>query len=236
VGRAPGGGESGRAGAGARRIRRGLTVILTRPRGRSEKLAGRLRSLGFGVVLAPLLELEPIETGPIDVAGYDWVVVTSITGARELRRRALGTPRRVAAIGRATAEAWGRKVDLVPTVSTQEGLLAELPRPAGRVLFAGAENSRRLLVEELGAEFVPLYRTHRVRPTEPLHGDLIVLASPSAARALAELGVSIPTVSIGPETTAAAKAAGLRVLKQAPTHDLDGLVAAVVEAAACVRR
>ena len=35
--------------------------------------------------------------------------------------------------------------DLVPAVSTQEGLLAELPRPAGRVLFAAAEGARRLL-------------------------------------------------------------------------------------------
>jgi hypothetical protein len=27
------------------------------------------------------------------------------------------------------------------------------------VLFAGAEGARRLLVDELGADFVPLYRT-----------------------------------------------------------------------------
>jgi uroporphyrinogen-III synthase len=211
-----------------------LKVILTRPRGRSEKLAQRLRSLGFEVVLAPLLELEPIDTGPIDVTGYDWVVVTSITGARQLRRRAVGTPRRVAAIGRATAEAWGGTVELVPAVSTQEGLLAEIPRPAGRVLFAGAEDARRLLADELGADFLPLYRTRRIRPAEPLHGDLVVLASPSAARSLAELGASIPAVSIGPETTAAAEAAGLRVVSKARTHDLDGLVAAVLDAAPAV--
>jgi uroporphyrinogen-III synthase len=54
-----------------------------------------------------------------------------------------------------------------------------------------------------------------------------VLASPSAARAFAELGASIPAVSIGPETTAAAQAAGLRVVREAQTHDLDGLVEAV---------
>ena len=64
-------------------------------------------------------------------------IVTSVNGARELRRRMTGTPAHVAAIGRATAEAFGG-ADLVPAVSTQEGLLAELPRPAGRVLFAGS--------------------------------------------------------------------------------------------------
>ena len=57
-----------------------------------------------------------------------------------------GRPRHVAAIGRATAEALGG-ADLVPAVSTQEGLLEALPRPAGRVLFAGAEDARPLLAE-----------------------------------------------------------------------------------------
>ena len=215
------------AGSGAPPIRRGLTVVLTRPAERSARLAARLDSLGFEVVASPLIELEPIESGPVDLAPYDWVVLTSITGAQELRRRAKGEPRRVAAIGKATAEAWGAEVDLVPAVSTQEGLLAELPRPAGRVLFAGAEDARRLVIDELGAEFVPLYRTRAVRPEQPLEGDLVVLASPSAARAYAELRASIPAVSIGPETTAAAQAAGVQVVREAHTHDLDGLVEAV---------
>jgi uroporphyrinogen-III synthase len=138
----------------------------------------------------------------------------------------------VAAIGSATAEAWGGEVDLVPAVSTQEGLLAELPRPAGRVLFAGAEDARRRLVDELGADFIALYRTRRVRPAEPPQGDIVVLASASAARAYAELGLPIPAVSIGPETTAAAQEGGVRVEQQARTHDLDGLVEAVVAASA----
>jgi uroporphyrinogen III methyltransferase/synthase len=177
-----------------------------------------------------LIELEPIETGPIDLRPYDWVVVTSITGAQELRRRAEGEPVRVAAIGKATARAWGGKVDLVPAVSTQEGLLAELPRPAGRVLFAGAEEARRLLVDELGAEFVALYRTRTIRPRQPLRGDLVVLVSASAARAYAELGLAIPAVSIGPETTGAAEKAGVEVRAEARTHDLDGLIEAVLAA------
>lgn len=179
------------------------------------------------MIVSPLIEFEPIETGPVDLGPYDWLVLTSITGAQELGRRAEGEPRHVAAIGKATAEAWRADVDLVPAVSTQEGLLAELPRPAGRVLFAGAEGARRLLVDELGADFVPLYRTRPVPSVQPLEGDLVVLASPSAARAYAELRSSIPAISIGPETTAAAEAAGVRVVREAHTHDLDGLVEAV---------
>jgi uroporphyrinogen-III synthase len=230
VGRAPNRRGPRRAGPGAPPIRRGLTVVLTRPAERSAKLAARLDSLGFEVVLAPLIELEPIDTGPIDLAPYDWLVLTSITGAKELRRRARGEARRVAAIGKATAAAWEGKVDLVPATSTQEGLLAELPHPAGHVLFAGAEDARRLLVDELDADFVPLYRTKQLHPDPFPDADLVVLASASAARAYGRLEAATPAVSIGPETTAAAESAGVKVAREATTHDLDGLVRAVEEA------
>jgi uroporphyrinogen-III synthase len=136
----------------------------------------------------------------------------------------VGTPGQVAAIGRATAEAFGG-ADLVPAVSTQEGLLAELPRPAGNVLFAGAEGARTLLVEELGANFVPLYRTHELTPQAAPEGDLVVLASASAARAFGRLGSDIPAVSIGPLTTQAAREAGVEVVREAATHDVAGLLA-----------
>jgi uroporphyrinogen-III synthase len=135
----------------------------------------------------------------------------------------------VAAIGRATAEAWG-DVDLVAEVSTQEGLLAELPRPAGRVLFAGAEGARRLLVEELGADFVALYRTHAAPLAEAPRGDLAVVASPSAARALAAVAPTMPVVSIGPQTSAAAQEAGLAVLAEAAAPSVEALVTAVAGA------
>jgi uroporphyrinogen-III synthase len=206
-----------------------VRILLTRPEGRNEPLAGRLQALGHDVVCAPLIAIEPLGDEPIDLDGYDWVIVTSVAGARELRRRARGQARRVGAIGRATADALGG-ADLIPSVSTQEGLLSALPRPAGRVLFAGAEQARRLLVDELGAEFIPLYRTRELRPEATPEADLVVLASPSAARAFARLERRIPAVSIGPETTAAAEQQGIEVAQEAPTHDLDGLVAAVTSA------
>jgi uroporphyrinogen-III synthase len=175
-------------------------------------------------VTAPLIAIEPVETGPVDLDGYDWLVLTSATGARELKRRATGRAVRVAAIGLATAHAWG-EVDLVPRVASQEGLLAEIPRPAGRVLFAGAEGARPLLAEELGADVVVLYRTRTLTPE--IDGDLAVVASPSAARALADVNRTIPVVTIGPETTAAARSSGLEVLREAATADTAGLIRAV---------
>lgn len=204
------------------------TIVVTRPLGQERELVEALRDRGYDVVHVPLIRVEPVSDAPIAVGGYDWVIVTSANGARELRRRMVGTPRRVAAIGHATAAAMGG-ADLVPVVSTQEGLLEALPRPAGRVLFAAAEGARTLLPDALGADVVGLYRTIELAP-DALEGDLVVLASASAARSLARVAPLVPAVSIGPETTRAARSAGVAVLAEAVTQDVNGLVAAVAEA------
>jgi uroporphyrinogen-III synthase len=204
-------------------------VIVTRAPEQAEPLASELRELGHEVVLCPLIRVDPIGPDALELSSYDWVIVTSPNGAAELLRRASGRPARMAAIGSGTAAVLSRgglAPDLVPRVSTQEGLLAELPRPAGRTLVAAAEGARRLIVDELAADFIPLYRTTELRP-EPPRGDVVVLASASAARAFGALGAAIPAVSIGPQTTAAARATGIRVLAEAERHDLAGLVAAV---------
>lgn len=210
-----------------------MRIVVTRPESRAGELVRRLERRGHEVLVCPLIDTEPLGDEPIELGGYDWVVVTSRTGAELLARRAHGGWPAVAAIGPGTAEALrerGHEPALVPAVSTQEGLVAELPRPAGRVLFAGAEAARGHLVEELGADFEPLYRTVELEPAEPPAGDLVVLASASAARAFSRFGSTIPVVSIGPETTRAAESAGVRVAAEAETHDLEGLVAAVERA------
>jgi len=212
----------------------GVRVIVTRPVGQADALAEGLRRLGHEVVLCPLVRIEPLGDDPVDVTSYDWVIVTSANGADELARRMQGRPRRLAAVGPATAvalAAHGYEADLVPRVATQEGLLDELPPPAGRVLVAAAESARRLLVDELSADFVPLYRTVELRPAEPPQGDLAVLASGSAARAFAALELAVPAVSIGPQTTEAAEAAGVHVVAEAETHDVEGILTAVARLA-----
>ncbi len=211
-----------------------MKVVVTRPRDQAGPLVERLEQLGLEVVACPLIEIERTSDEAIDASGYDWLVVTSPNGADEVVRRLAGAPPRVAAVGPGTAErlrAHGIEPALVPRVSSQEGLIAEFPQPPGRVLFAAAEGARRRPIEALGADFLPLYRTRLVRPQTPPDGDLVVLASGSAARAFARLEVDVPAVSIGPQTTRVAKSVGLRVLAEAATHDLDGLVAAVARVA-----
>jgi uroporphyrinogen-III synthase len=204
-------------------------VVVTRPAGQEGPLVERLRRMGHEVFHVPLVAVEPLGDEPVDVEGYDWVVLTSANGARELRRRMRGTPRRVAAIGRATADAFGG-ADVVAATSTQEGLLEALPSPPGRVLFAGAEGARRLLPEALGADVVALYRTVELVPDTWPACDLVVLMSPSSARAYGRVGCGAPAASVGPETTRAARAAGVVVAAEASTNDLEGVVDAVERA------
>jgi uroporphyrinogen-III synthase len=205
-----------------------VRVIVTRPRLQAGPLVGRLEALGVEVVECPLIEIERTSDAPVDGAGYDWVVVTSPNGADEILRRGVNLPA-VAAVGPGTAEtlrAGGVEPAFVPRASSQDGLLDEFPQPAGRVLFAAAEGARRDAIDGLAADFVPLYRTRLLTP-DPPEGDVVVLASGSAARAYAAVGGTAPAVSIGPQTTRVAESVGLRVLAEASTHDLDGLVAAV---------
>ena len=202
--------------------------------GTDERLAERLRSAGFSVVEAPLIRIEELDGPPIDGDRFDWILVTSRNAVGPLLRRLSGEPGRIAAIGPGTAEelrAHGIDPHFVAERSTQEGLAEELPAPHGRVLHAAAEDARDVLVRELGGESVPLYRTAAVGLRSFPDADLATIASASAARVLGGLRSDIPCVSIGPVTSAEARDAGLEVVAEAESHDLDGLVAAVKLAA-----
>jgi len=195
-----------------------MRVVVTR-----EDVAARVEGLGHDAILCPLIEVEPLGDDAVDASSYDWLVVTSRNGADELGRRGV-IANRIAAIGPATADAlraYGLRVDLVARAHTQEGLRAELPE--GRLLLAAAEGARR---DVLDADFLPLYRTIELRPPAP-EGDVALLMSGSAARALAATGARMPVVALGPQTAAEARKAGLDVVAVAQNHDLDGLVEAL---------
>ena len=206
-------------------------VAVTRAVGQADELARRLEAMGCEPVVWPLIAVEPLDGGPIDPSPYDWVVVTSPNGAVELARRLTSPPRHLAAIGPGTAAAFrerGLEPNLVPRESTQEGLLAEFPTPAGRVLVAAAEGARRVIVDALGADFLGLYRTVELAPEDTPEVDVVLLASPSAARSFARTAArAAPVVVIGPQIAGAAHELGLDVAGEAAAHDLDGLLAAL---------
>ena len=114
-----------------------------------------------------------------------------------------------------------------PRESSQDGLLREFPRPAGRVLFAAAEGARRGPIDELGRR---LRRRSTARGcSRPRRPRATSSCSPPARRRARtpRSAAPRPRSSIGPETSRVARAVGLDVAAEAATHDLDGLVAAV---------
>ena len=159
----------------------------------------------------------------------------------------------IAAIGPGTARELRRhgiRADVIPERSIAEALvdaLADTPVEGRRVLVARAAEARDVLpraLAERGADVdvLPLYDT----VTEPLGddtrqaaatADYVTFTSSSTVRYFVEaMDGSLPagprTVSIGPVTSAAARAAGLRVDAEATRHDIDGLVEALVADAA----
>jgi uroporphyrinogen-III synthase len=204
-----------------------VKVLVTRPSEQARPLVEALVARGFDVVVKPLIRIEPISNEPIDVRGYDCVIVTSPTGARELGRRMSGEPAMLAAIGPGTAAALeleGLEASLTADVHTQEGLVAAFAERPQRTLFVGAEGARSVLADELGADFLPAYRTIELVPDDLPHADVVLLMSPSAAQAYARAGGCGPAISIGPQTTDAAREAGVDVVAEARSHDLPGLV------------
>jgi uroporphyrinogen-III synthase len=194
-----------------------MRVLVTR-----EDVAARVAALGHEPVLRELIRIEQLGDTPIDASKYDWLVVTSANGARELARRGV-TAAKIAAVGPATAEALrehGLPVDLVASVHSQEGLRDELD---GTLLLAAAEDARR---DVLDADFVPLYRTTEL-PQE-VDADLALLMSGSAARALR---TRMPVVAIGPQTAEEARRLGFDVVAVAAVHTVGGLVEALASLA-----
>jgi uroporphyrinogen-III synthase len=147
----------------------GKTIAITRAREQAGDLAERLRALGAEPVICPAIAIAPLEdTAPLDAAisrlgRYDWLIVTSVNGARALcdRMAARGVPVaalrgvRVGAVGPATAAVLAERgiaVDFVPSAFVAEAILAEIGDVAGRrILLPRADIARETLVEELRA-------------------------------------------------------------------------------------
>src|SRR5207302_3899495 len=83
----------------------GPGVLVTRPAGEADPLVEELRRRGIEVRAVPTVALEPIPFEAPDLAAYDWVVVTSTSGARSLLAgTGLRPGPRWAAVGPVTAQ------------------------------------------------------------------------------------------------------------------------------------
>lgn len=219
------------------------------------ELADHLQALGADVVHVPLIAIaEPADGGAAlrralaRVDAFDWVVVTSVNGARAVGAAVAGHPQlRLAAVGPATgavlAQLAGRAVDLIAAVPRAEGLVAEFPGPPARVLIAQADRAAPTLADGLAArghavETVTAYATVTRRPPDDELArldavDAVVFASGSAVESWVDVrGDATPpvVVAIGPVTARAAQRLGVTVTSVAASPGPAGVAAALARA------
>jgi uroporphyrinogen III methyltransferase / synthase len=213
--------------------------------------------------IEPRIESGEVREAVQSLAEYSLVCLTSPNGVRLLfeAMEAQGCDARalagatVAAIGPGTARALAKRgivADVVPERFVAEALveaLVDVEVEERLVLVARAAEARDVLpdaLRERGAtvDVVALYGTVREQP-EPEQveaaqsADYVTFTSSSTVTNLTEaLGDRFPTearvVSIGPITSLAARAVGLRVDVEAERHDVDGLLAALLADAGSV--
>ena len=255
-------------------VLKGITVVVTRAASQAAELTGALESYGAKVFVCPTIEIrEPDSYDRLDEAldhlyGYDWLIFTSANGVhfflKRLTQRGLNIDDlddiKVCAIGQRTAEKLHdahTHVDLVPSLSTAEGVFTALTNFVGgkehlhglNILLPRAAVGRDVLpkaLEEAGArvDVVPTYQTvlpqnldrGRFRAMLAGSGDCIAFTSPSTIKNLAklfdthDLGKTLPGVviaCIGPITSAAAVEYGLRVDIQPEQQSVKDLADAI---------
>jgi hydroxymethylbilane synthase len=239
----------------------GLRVLVTRASKQAGGLVEALTTGGATVVTCPVIEIEaiPIEPGRLkDLAGYEWLVFTSVNGVEQFLRLAkemgvkVGARTRIAAIGPETAAELRRRgltPEIVPEQYVAEELAEAFPRGSvegKRVLLPRAAGSRDVLPERLRAlgATVDLLETYRaVEPANlrsQLQGclekgiDVVTFTSSSAVRHFVDamggrsLAGATRVACIGPITAGTARELGLRVDIIAEEYTARGLADALV--------
>jgi uroporphyrinogen-III synthase len=244
----------------------GRRVALTGAAGRDAGLADAIAAVGGIAREYPLIAFTPAPAGgPLDralvgLSRYDWILFTSATAPAFVAERlaAVGAPTalpRIAAVGPSTAravEAHFATPDFVAETHTAGAMADELIAAGvrGRLLFPAADIASSDLAERLRAagaevEMVTAYRTGPGDGGPALAAaiddgelDVVLLASPSAARGLTDAVKArgrrsaadrMPAiVCIGPSTAAAARTIGLDVAAVAADHTREGLLHALI--------
>lgn len=241
-------------------------MLVLRPEHQAGELAGKLEAEGAEAVVVPAIRIvAPASWTAADEAitrapNYDWIVFTSVNGVESLMQRLEETgsdtgtlPEKVGAIGpgtRRALEAYGLKVDWMPSSYTSVTVADELPDPPAKVMLIRADIATKeldLALEARGFEVtrIDAYGTEACNTDLVLEAmdrvDAVALTSASIARSFVEAcGGQAPRpgtviASIGPATSAQCRELGVEVTVEAGDHTIPGLVEALMNHLAPVR-
>ena len=225
-----------------------IAILVTRPEGPADTLVQALRQRGYRVHAVPTMQTEPVDFNPQVLADCDWIVVTSVRGVQSMT--SLPTGPKYAVVGPETAKALrarGIEPAYIPAHADGADLGETMPDVEGkRISLVRASAAAPDLPDRLrqrGATVleVTAYRTVEApaASAEPLRAalmdrdlDAVVFASGSAVRGFLQLGgsSSLAAITIGPHTSATAREHGFKVIAEADTQSVAGLVSAIVGA------
>jgi uroporphyrinogen-III synthase len=177
------------------------TLWITRAQPGADATAARVRELGIDPIVAPLLEVRPIEDADLDLAGVSALAFTSANAVAAFAARSPERSLRVFAVGDATAAA-ARAQRFTSVLSAQgdvaalaSALAARRRELAGVILYPAAAEPSQDLAGALAAvglvvRQAAVYETVAVGPpgtfAERLHEiDGVLLHSAKAAQGLA---------------------------------------------------
>lgn len=216
------------------------TVWVTRLEDDEEKLANELRRVGLEPIVEPVLQIEALSNARSEIASLtseDWLVLTSPL-AIKIVARPNGTGPRVAVVGSSStsvAKTFGFNVQLTSPSHDAQGLWQALaPLAKGRrVCFPRSALAKVPKIEGLDIQ-APIIYDVRPRDFDPhivARVQIVTFTSPSAvASVMDKLGpLSLPTVSIGPTTSAALRQAGVHNLLEGKQTNMAAVAFAAKE-------
>lgn len=234
-----------------------IKVLIPRPIGHADEFSQKLEALGAQPVLFPLIKVEALNKkelrGAYEASQFDWIILTSSIAAQFFFNvvKPEDVKSKIAVVGTATKKAvekLGLKVSFMPSAATAKKLVKEIPLNKGekvfipRSLIAGTAildtlKKRGINVTEFAAYTnTPIeYSQEEVEAVFAQNINVISFTSGSTVESfvglLKQYKIKLGpqhVVSIGPSTTAAATKMYIDVDKTAETHNVDGLVEAIL--------
>jgi uroporphyrinogen-III synthase len=227
----------------------GKRIVVTRPRAQSKELQHAIEDAGAVCVIIPLIEIAhpddegfAFEQAMRNLSAYEWVVCTSANGASRVAPYLSNSAKRprLAAVGSATAHAFSRDVEFVPSNATGVLLATEFPATTGKVLVVQAQETsgevvRILQDRNMNVDGVAAYKTNQCLLTasqiaEIQSADAVLVASGSAVRSWCKQAgphVNGKVIAIGEPTQRVAAECGMSISGVAREASTAGVVAAL---------